>query len=82
MITADVAAQCISHEGRRGCIRIDPSIWSEIAEPQREYLVFHELGHCYLGLGHNDDKDNDDNCINIMVSSNLVCNILYTGQDR
>jgi len=80
--TPDVAAQCISQEGRRDRIRVDPAAWGSIAGLRREYLMFHELGHCYLGLGHTDDQDVDGNCVSIMASSNLVCNIVYAGQNR
>ena len=30
--------------------------WDLLSATQREITIFHELGHCLLGLGHYDDK--------------------------
>lgn len=34
-------------------IQIDPDHWATASDFGREELVFHELGHCALGLDHN-----------------------------
>lgn len=33
-------------------ITIDSTYWNTIDDSQREQLVFHELGHCAMGLQH------------------------------
>jgi hypothetical protein len=33
-------------------ITIDPSSWATLQEYSRQNLIFHELGHCILNLGH------------------------------
>lgn len=33
-------------------IRVRPSYWESATESARELLIFHELGHCALGLEH------------------------------
>lgn len=35
-----------------GKIKLDPTSWEKASPEQREVLVWHELGHCALGLGH------------------------------
>lgn len=42
-------------------ITVDKEYWATIAEPQRESLMYHELGHCAMGLGH-DEAKNDNGC--------------------
>ncbi len=37
-------------------ISTDPDCWKNAYEQARESLVFHELGHCYLGRSHKTDK--------------------------
>lgn len=38
-------------------IEIDPSYWEKASEPHRRWLVFHELGHCLLGLEHDETME-------------------------
>lgn len=37
-------------------IKINRVYWLFYSDAQKEILVFHELGHCVLGLKHNDTK--------------------------
>lgn len=45
---------CWRTNGQGDRIEIDPDYWANISEPGREQLIMHELGHCELGLGHDD----------------------------
>lgn len=36
-------------------IKLDPSWWFNASYSMREQLVYHEMGHCDLGLDHNSD---------------------------
>ena len=49
-------AACMINWGYMGSkkIVIDASFWDRITEDSREQLIFHELGHCVLGLDHID----------------------------
>ena len=38
-----------------GQVRIKKSVWETQDDCYREYLVFHELGHCALDRGHRND---------------------------
>lgn len=40
-------------------ITIDPGVWSRASIYQREELMYHELGHCVLGLDHSTGKLSD-----------------------
>lgn len=39
-------------------IEIDIDYWNRVSDLGREQLIFHELGHCALGLGHNEETFN------------------------
>ena len=45
---------CWRTNGLGDRIEIDPDYWKSISEAGKEQLILHELGHCVLGLGHND----------------------------
>ncbi len=42
------------HSFRGDIVYIDRILWPDLSWCQREVLVFHELGHMILGLGHSD----------------------------
>jgi hypothetical protein len=48
-----LAGECVQN-GMQREVRIDSSYWTQINydDSQMEQLIFHELGHCALGLGH------------------------------
>jgi hypothetical protein len=35
-------------------VAIQESAWENLSPNRRELVIFHELGHCVLGLGHSD----------------------------
>lgn len=37
-------------------ISINQELWEDVAPKTRESIVFHELGHCMLGLGHSQER--------------------------
>ena len=55
-----VIGLCAKTSGRLS-IYIDKNTWDKYDSLQREMLIFHELGHCALNLGH--DKSLDTNGI-------------------
>lgn len=46
---------CTSYTDGSRKIEIDPQFWQDSTPLGKEELVFHELGHCALNLGHNDE---------------------------
>lgn len=39
-------------------MKVLKSFWDRASSFQKKALIFHELGHCYLKLGHNSGKSN------------------------
>lgn len=78
-----IGGVCRRHdEGRNRSIIIDKDYWEKSNELEREFVVFHELGHCFLLRDHLDDKDEQGNCESIMASGTGLCNINYTSVTR
>jgi len=66
-------------------IYIDESFWAGATDLQREYVVFHELGHCFLNRDHPqpDPVDSLGNCSSIMAAGDANCNGLESyNEDR
>ncbi len=63
-------------------VTIDEDFWAGANENFREYVVFHELGHCYLSRAHNDQASANGNCVSIMHSGLTDCSIIYSATTR
>ena len=63
-------------------IEIDQFYWRTLDEVGKEFLVFHELGHCVLHREHRDDTDANGNCRSLMHSVVGICNFDFTGSNR
>ena len=74
--------QCKSYSDGSKQIVIDQPFWDRASELEREYVVFHELGHCLLGRDHDDTKDASGKCISIMQSGEGGCDGIYNLQNR
>lgn len=61
---------------------VDIPYWEQARELEKEFLIFHELGHCYLGRGHLDEANPDGTCVSIMQSSSDSCQANYTLTTR
>jgi hypothetical protein len=75
--TRGTLGQCKSYSDGSQQIVVDEQYWNRISNSEREYLVFHELGHCILEREHNDERDENGNCISIMQSGNNGCKSVY-----
>lgn len=78
----DASAQCLSSSGGERTIRVDEDYWNRISLTRREFVVYHELGHCYLGLSHDDSADPEGNCTTIMTSGLGGCRNVYSARTR
>ena len=76
----DVVGQCSHLSEAPDKVTIDAFFWRHASHFQKEFVIFHELGHCYLKRSHLDDKDEYGNCISIMQSSANACNSNYEQQ--
>ncbi|MDH3712092.1 MAG: hypothetical protein OER04_19555 [Cyclobacteriaceae bacterium] len=68
-----IAGQCSFPRNRPNEVTIDRSFWVRGNDFFREFIVFHELGHCYLFRSHLEDLLPSGACISIMRSGNGPC---------
>lgn len=61
-------------------ITIDRAFWDTIGEEQREHLMYHELGHCAMGLDH-DNSIMGNNCPKSMMYPYLFVNCYLNHRD-
>jgi len=77
----DVAGIC--HSGQHNAhITIDQNFWNSAGDLYREYVVFHELGHCVLGRGHREAIHPSGHCKSIMASGVGRCIPNYRDSTR
>lgn len=50
--------RCTKSSISRRTILINEFEWADMSSLQREFLIYHELGHCVLELKHDDDTFN------------------------
>lgn len=81
-LSQDIGGQCRRADGQRASIRIDVTYWRQFSAMQREFLIFHELGHCILEREHLDEADAQGNCLSIMNSGFGKCRNAYSRTSR
>ena len=77
----NVLGQCRFSDGSNQ-IEIDQFFWRTLDEVGKEFLIFHEMGHCVLEREHRDDTDANGNCRSLMHSVVGICNFDFTGSNR
>lgn len=78
----DIVGQCASLTDGSREVRIDENYWNRSSNLSREFVIFHELGHCVLGRSHVDDADRNGTCQSIMNSGLGGCRIRYGTNNR
>lgn len=78
----DVVGECWFGGHGPNEIRIDQQFWNEASDIDREFVVFHELGHCYLDRDHTEASTSDGTCLSIMASGVGDCNNRYSLSTR
>lgn len=76
-----VIGMCTSKAGEH-TITVDKTYWSQATPLLREFLVFHELGHCVLLREHLDTKNANGTCTSIMHSGTTNCRNMYSSATR
>lgn len=51
-LTDNIVGLCTTGLGRKPEIKVDKGFWERSSDTAREELMYHELGHCALGLNH------------------------------
>lgn len=77
-----VVGQCQFDENSPHTIRIDKRYWNNATELEKEYVVFHELGHCYLERLHRDESNTNGTCVSLMESGLGECRANYRASTR
>lgn len=67
-----VAGVCRYSQGSRD-ITVDSEYWNRAGLLNREFVIFHELGHCVLGRGHEEGSFSNGICVSIMRSGLGEC---------
>ncbi len=78
----DIAGTCNYHQGEPNVVTIDLEFWNASSNLRREMVVFHELGHCYLGRDHREAAFDNGICTTIMNSGTSGCFVAYTSENR
>ncbi|MEM6722957.1 MAG: putative metallopeptidase [Bacteroidota bacterium] len=76
----DASGAC--QQGEPSFILVDQEWWNNASEMEREFLIFHELGHCFLLREHLDDQHTDGSCVSMMHSSSSICDNKYNTETR
>lgn len=80
--TAQVIGQCAYHNDDPYKVTIDAPFWSKASDLGKEFVVFHELGHCVLGRDHTETADSRGFCTSIMRSGTGTCRDGYNATTR
>ena len=78
----NVIGQCAHDPNEPGTVIVDRTYWNVATDLEKEFLVFHELGHCVLDRDHLDEADGQGKCISMMTSGTGLCQINYNQNTR
>ena len=81
-IADDKVGQCLTYNNGSRQINIDKNYWKASDEMEREFLIFHELGHCFLSRTHLDERMINGTCVSIMSSGEGPCRKNYNSLTR
>ena len=77
-----ILGRCSYPRAQPNRVTIDRTFWSRGSDLYREFVVFHELGHCYLFRPHLEDRLSNGACASIMRSGNGPCLDNYSQRTR
>ena len=78
----NVAGSCRFGNHINNAVTIDQEFWSRSSDLFKEFVVFHELGHCVLLRDHDESADANGRCLSIMRSGTTNCRDSYSFQTR
>ncbi|MCB0647426.1 MAG: hypothetical protein KDC49_12245 [Saprospiraceae bacterium] len=78
----NIIGQCQRNSALPNEVKISKATFLSYSYIEKEYLIFHELGHCILRRSHIDDKDLSGNCKSIMESGLGTCRRIYANGNR
>ncbi len=81
-ITDDGVAGTCQYGTHINHVTVDIKFWNNSSELLREFVVFHELGHCVLERDHEESSFDNGICRSIMRSGLEECYDAYNAQNR
>ncbi len=78
IVEQEIAGVCHFNPREPNDLVIDQQFWTRARDLFREFVVFHELGHCFLFRDHKEDQSADRTCVSVMRSGNGDCRDNYT----
>ncbi len=79
---ANIQGQCFRNESKPRKVIIDVNYWSNATELEKQFIIFHELGHCFLDRDHLDTTEPTGICTSIMHSNPGACPFEFTNLTR
>lgn len=79
---ANVTGQCYYKTDEPNRLVIDEVFWRQATDLRREFVIFHELGHCFLKRSHLDSTEPDGTCSSMMHSGLSGCRNAYNNSTR
>ena len=78
-----IAGQCTTFGNFRPReVTIDTEFWNASSNLFKEFIIFHELGHCYLNRDHREEAFANGRCVSLMRSGTLNCRDNYNLATR
>lgn len=77
-----VAGECQYNSNEPNNLTVDRETWDAVGPRLKEYIVFHELGHCERLRKHREVADSTGACISIMASGTGACRERYLPTTR
>ncbi len=77
-----VLGRCEQASESGNFVTIDAAFWNKATYWEKEYVIFHELGHCVLDRRHLEDQNPDGTCVSMMQSGTSDCRMTYNAQTR
>lgn len=79
-----VAGECTYDPNAPNRLVVDEELWygENTSDLLKEYVVFHELGHCERLRGHREDENRDGRCVSLMASGTGGCRAVYSSLNR
>ena len=80
--SSNVVGSCVRRQDNDREINVSRDYWNLADDLQKEYVIFHELGHCYLHREHLENTFSDGTCRSLMASGTGSCIQNYTELTR
>lgn len=78
-----IAGQCNTYSGAHpNHVIMDLGFWNQANDLFKEFIIFHELGHCFLDRDHREDAFTNGRCVSLMRSGVGDCRDNYNLASR